>query len=35
MIQGTIDAVNKLDIGTSEKDRIFEKNARTLLRLDA
>jgi len=35
MIQGTIDAVNKLDIGAGEKTRIFEKNARTLLRLDA
>jgi uncharacterized protein len=35
LIQGTVDAVNALDIGTADKDRIFEKNARALLRLDA
>jgi uncharacterized protein len=35
LIQGTIDAVSALDIADAEKDRIFERNARTLLRLDA
>jgi predicted TIM-barrel fold metal-dependent hydrolase len=34
LIQGTIDAVNGLDIGDAEKDSIFEKNARKLMRLD-
>lgn len=35
LIQGTIDAVNALDIADAEKERIFAGNARTLLRLDA
>lgn len=34
LIQGTIDAVNGLDISDAEKDSIFEKNARKLMRLD-
>jgi predicted TIM-barrel fold metal-dependent hydrolase len=33
LIQGTIDAVNALDIEPSARNRIFEQNARTLLRL--
>jgi predicted TIM-barrel fold metal-dependent hydrolase len=34
LIQGTIDAVNGLDIGKADMDAIFEKNARKLMRLD-
>jgi aminocarboxymuconate-semialdehyde decarboxylase len=34
LIARTIDAVNALAVGDDEKDRIFEQNARTLLRLN-
>jgi predicted TIM-barrel fold metal-dependent hydrolase len=34
LIQSTIDAVNGLAISDAEKDSIFEKNARKLMRLD-
>ena len=34
LIQGSIDAVNALDISAAERSRIFEHNTRALLRLD-
>jgi aminocarboxymuconate-semialdehyde decarboxylase len=34
LIKGTIDAVESLAISAQDKSRIFETNARTLLRLD-
>jgi aminocarboxymuconate-semialdehyde decarboxylase len=34
LIQGAIDAVNALDIDVANRNRIFETNTRTLLRLD-
>jgi predicted TIM-barrel fold metal-dependent hydrolase len=34
LIQGAIDAVNALDIGVADRNRIFETNTRMLLRLD-
>ena len=34
-IRGTIDAVDSLDIDAEARERIYEKNARELLRLDA
>jgi uncharacterized protein len=34
LMQGTIDAINALDIAEAEKDRIFTQNARELLKLD-
>jgi predicted TIM-barrel fold metal-dependent hydrolase len=34
LIQGSIDAVNALDISAADRSRIFERNTRALLRLD-